>query len=181
LEEIFSILSRLSDSEPAGTIFSVAAFAGLRRGEIAALRWEDYRDGELFVSRSLWNGHVSGPKTPKSAAPVPVIRQVAERLEMHRLRSGSPQTGPMFRNNAGKPMAMDSVENRLVRPALNRCVACSQPEGDHAKADHPYRRDQSIVPWYGWHAARRGLGSNLYRLGVPSKVIQDGVLLVVGG
>jgi hypothetical protein len=26
--------------------------------------------------------------------------------------------------------------------------------------------------WYGWHAARRGLGSNLYRMGVPDMVIQ---------
>jgi integrase len=26
--------------------------------------------------------------------------------------------------------------------------------------------------WHGWHAARRGLGSNLYRLGVPEMVIQ---------
>ncbi|MEJ2009923.1 MAG: tyrosine-type recombinase/integrase [Acidobacteriota bacterium] len=26
--------------------------------------------------------------------------------------------------------------------------------------------------WHGWHAARRGLGSNLYRLGVPDMVIQ---------
>jgi integrase len=26
--------------------------------------------------------------------------------------------------------------------------------------------------WHGWHAARRGLGSNLYRLGVPDIVIQ---------
>jgi len=25
---------------------------------------------------------------------------------------------------------------------------------------------------HGWHAARRGLGTNLYRLGVPDKVIQ---------
>lgn len=27
--------------------------------------------------------------------------------------------------------------------------------------------------WRGWHAARRGLGSNLYALGVPEKVIQQ--------
>jgi Phage integrase family len=26
--------------------------------------------------------------------------------------------------------------------------------------------------WHGWHAARQGLGSNLYRLGVPDMVIQ---------
>jgi integrase len=30
-----------------------------------------------------------------------------------------------------------------------------------------------IVPWpNGWHACRRGLGSNLYRFGVPDMVIQ---------
>jgi integrase len=26
--------------------------------------------------------------------------------------------------------------------------------------------------WHGWHAARRGLGTNLYRLGVADKMIQ---------
>jgi integrase len=30
----------------------------------------------------------------------------------------------------------------------------------------------AIPEWHGWHAARRGLGSNLYRLGVPEMVIQ---------
>src|SRR6266850_7030020 len=29
------------------------------------------------------------------------------------------------------------------------------------------------VPWYGWHAFRRGLATNLHRLGVPAKVIQQ--------
>ena len=37
-----------------------------------------------------------------------------------------------------------------------------------AKVGHPSR----IPEWHGWHAARRGLGSNLYRLGVPDIVIQ---------
>ena len=37
--------------------------------------------------------------------------------------------------------------------------------------DHNYVRDASIPVWHGWHAARRGLGSNLYHLGVPEKVI----------
>lgn len=35
-----------------------------------------------------------------------------------------------------------------------------------------YERDERIPTWYGFHAARRGLGSNLYRLGVYDKVIQ---------
>src|SRR5262249_44887378 len=29
-----------------------------------------------------------------------------------------------------------------------------------------------LIAWRGWHAARRGLGTNLYRLGVPEKTIQ---------
>jgi hypothetical protein len=28
-------------------------------------------------------------------------------------------------------------------------------------------------PWYGWHAFRRGLATNLHRLGVSDKVIQQ--------
>jgi integrase len=35
-----------------------------------------------------------------------------------------------------------------------------------------YERDDGMPEWHGFHAARRGLGSNLYRLGVPSLVIQ---------
>jgi len=30
----------------------------------------------------------------------------------------------------------------------------------------------SGVEWHGWHAFRRGLATNLYRLGVPDKTIQ---------
>ena len=32
--------------------------------------------------------------------------------------------------------------------------------------------DKASLQWRGWHACRRGLGSNLYRLGVPDVVIQ---------
>src|SRR5258708_5839720 len=65
-----------------------------------------------------------------------------------------------------------TVVNRAILPALNRCEACGKAESDHQKADHPYKRDTRIPEWHGWHAARRGLGSNLYRLGVPDMVIQ---------
>ena len=97
--------------------FAVAAFMGLRHGEIQGLLWENYRDGEIYVSRSIWNGRVNDPKTRKGRAPVPVIRQLAERLEMHRLRCGNPQSGPIFANAAGKPLALTSVVNRVILPA----------------------------------------------------------------
>jgi integrase len=170
LEEIQTIISLLP--EPAATAFAVAAFMGLRHGEIQGLLWENYQDGQLYVSRSIWNGRVSDPKTRKGRAPVPVIRQLADRLEMHRLRSGNPSTGPIFANSVGKPLSLGSVVNRVILPVLNRCEECGKAESDHRKTGHPYCRDARIPEWHGWHAARRGLGSNLYRLGVPDMVIQ---------
>jgi len=170
LEEIQVILSLLP--EPAATAFAVAAFMGLRHGEIQGLLWENYHGGEMYVSRSIWNGRISDPKTRKGRAPVPVIRQLADRLEIHRLRYGSRVAGPIFANVLGKPLALSSSVNRVILPALNRCESCGKGESDHDNADHPYKRDARIPEWHGWHAARRGLGSNLYRLGVPDMVIQ---------
>src|SRR5208337_2943362 len=67
LEEVQPMLSVLP--EPAATAFAVAAFMGLRHGEIQGLLWENYRDGEIYVSRSIWNGRVTDPKTRKGRAP----------------------------------------------------------------------------------------------------------------
>jgi integrase len=170
LDELQSIISLLP--EPSATAFAVAAFMGLRHGEIQGLLWENYRDGEMYISRSIWNGRITAPKTRKGRAPVPVIRQLAERLELHRLRCGNPQCGPIFANATGKALALTSVVNRVILPALNRCERCGKSELKHTRTDHDYKRDDRIPEWHGWHAARRGLGSNLYRLGVPDMVIQ---------
>ena len=67
---------------------------------------------------------------------------------------------------------MNDLLGRVILPAINRCEVCRKSENDHSKCDHRYQRDSRIPEWYGWHAARRGLGSNLYRLGVPDIVIQ---------
>jgi integrase len=175
LEEIATILSILP--EPAATIFAVAAYAGLRRGEIEGLEWTDYHDGELHICRSIWNGEVVTPKTKKSAAAVPVIRPLAERLEMHRLRNGNPESGPIFRTSLkpATPLSLHNVVNREILPALNVCAHCGLSEGlPHLKAKKcpGYERDARIPEWQGFHAGRRGLGSNLYRLGTHELVIQ---------
>jgi len=125
----------------------------------------------MHISRSIWNGRVGAPKTRKGRAPVPVIRQLAERLEMHRLRSGNPQSGPVFANASGKSLSLGSIVNRVILPTLNRCETCHKSESDHG-TEHEFKRDAAYPEWHGWHAARRGLGSNLYRLGVAGMVIQ---------
>jgi integrase len=158
--------------EPAATIFAVAAFTGLRRGELQGLRWEDYQNGQIRVRRAIWEGHVSDPKTGTSKGAVPVIKQVADRLEFHQLRSGNPTNGPVFRNSKGGAVCLNNVLGRQILPALKRCE-CGKALPDHAEAKHDFKLDESFPKWRGWHAARRGLGSNLYALGITEKVIQQ--------
>jgi len=170
LEEIKGILAHLP--EPAATAFAIAAYAGLRVGEIEGLDWDEYLDGEIHVSRSVWNTQFVYPKTRKTRAPVPIIRHLAGRLELHRLRCGSPVKGPMFTTTKRTRLSMHNVRERQILPALNRCVLCHKAEDEHAKVDHKYGRDSRIPEWHGWHACRRGLGSNLNKLGVDDSVIQ---------
>jgi len=49
---------------------------------------------------------------------------------------------------------------------------CREKKAEHDEAEHEFVRDDSLPQWHGWHAARRGLGSNLYALGIPEKTIQ---------
>jgi hypothetical protein len=151
LEEIETIVRLLP--EPAATAFATASFAGLRRGEIEGLEWTDYRNGFLWVNRSIWNGHSEEPKTEKSKAFVPVIRQLAERLDMYKLRCGNPALGPIFANSAGGRANMNNLRNRVILPALNRCLHCGLSQGkDHLKQNHRYERDPKYPEWHGFHS-----------------------------
>jgi integrase len=82
LEEITQMLN--VPPEPAATIVAIAAFTGVRKGELRGLLWENYDGEQVLVSQSFWRGHRLDPKTRQSKAPVPVIAQLTRRLEWHR-------------------------------------------------------------------------------------------------
>jgi hypothetical protein len=46
----------------------------------------------------------------------------------------------------------------------SRCETCHKRAADHRISNHEFKSDGRIPEWHGWHAARRGLASNLYRL-----------------
>lgn len=155
LEEIAEMLKILS--EPAATAVATAAFTGLRLGELRGLTWESYEPaqdenslGWLNVTRSIWRSCVGEPKTAKSKAPVPVIPQLALRLDEHRTRCGKPATGPIFTNSVKHPLDLNACYQRDMKDVLKRAG----------------------ISWHGWHGFRRGLASNLNRLGVDDSVIQ---------
>lgn len=151
-----------------------AALTGLRKGEIRGLCWADFDGQTLSVRRSIWNSVENAPKTNRSKAPVPVVKQLTDALEKHKLRMGklAQPNLPVFQAGNGKPLNLDNLVRREIIPALTRCPVCGKREAGHAKAEHEFRLDTSIPSWHGWHAFRRGLATNLHTLGVDDKTIQ---------
>lgn len=80
-------LVEAAESEQDGTLFLVAAFTGLRRGELIALTWRDvlFDQDAIRVRASYTYGHLSTPKSGK-ARTVPMVPQVAQALARLSLR-----------------------------------------------------------------------------------------------
>jgi len=126
-------------------------FTGARKGEIRGFVWEGYDGYAIEIKQSVWRSQVGEPKREKSKGTIPVIAQLKLFLERHRILSGNPSQGFIFRNPLGNPLNFDVLAREVIRPAL----------------------EAEEILWYGWHAFRRGLATNLHRLGVSDKVIQQ--------
>jgi len=151
-----------------------AALTGLRKGEIRGLTWENFDGKELSVKQSVWNSIVNEPKTRRSTAPIPVVKQLADALEAHKIRADklAKPNLPIFQAGNGKPLNLDNLVRRIIAPALSPCAVCKKQEHEHKPEAHVYQRDASLPRWHGWHAFRRGLATNLHALGVDDKTIQ---------
>jgi integrase len=172
LSEIKSMLAVLP--EPAHTVVLTAALTGLRHSELRGLVWGNFDGKELSITRSVWNKTVSEPKTRKSRAPIPVVKQLADALEAHKLRAGklAQPNLPIFQSGKGSPSNLANLARRVIIPALSPCATCQKQEGEHKPEGHNFERDKSLPEWHGWHAFRRGLATNLHALGVDDKTIQ---------
>ena len=148
LGQVLQILDRLPLLEK--SLVATAALAGLRQGELRGLEWTDYMGTELVIKRSIWMSVVNLPKTRASRDSVPVIPALAEILDEYRKSVGNPEVGVVFHSGDGLPISVDRVGRRVVRREL----------------------EAIRLPWYGWHAFRRGLASNLYEIGAQDKVVQ---------
>ncbi len=145
-QEIMNVLSGMPHAA-----IAVASWTGLDKGEIEGLRWEDFKNGNLYVTRKVWEGNIKLPKTEARKASIPVIRPLAEVLTEYRTECGEPTEGWLFPSNRidkALPIRLDNLAKRHIIPNL--------PNG---------------ISWHGWHAFRRGLATNLRAMGVPDDVI----------
>jgi integrase len=172
LPEIRGLLGDVSD-EIARVMIALAGYCGLSKSEIAGMTWEAYdAEGEISVTSSVVNGVRGETKTEARKNSVPVIQPVRELLDLYRLRLGNPTKGVMFETENHTPIDLKNIYTRRIEPILSACADCGETKKKHTVADHEYRRRPEAVQWRGWHAFRRGLGSNLNELGVPDLTIQ---------
>jgi integrase len=164
LEEAENMVTALVDHVDCQLMIALACFLGLRPGEIAALRWEDFDAGNVHIRRSVVRGKIGTPKTEESLASLPLISQVKVPLELWRRKCGKPEEGWVFGSSgvlpdeyivspelkylAGGPAPVDlhNVISRVIIPHVNgrKCVPCDKVQ------------TKSKVVWKGLYAGRRG-------------------------
>jgi integrase len=141
VEEAEDIISALVDRVDCQLIMSLACFLGLRPGEIAALRWEDFDEENVHIRRSVVRGIVGTPKTRESIASLPLIDRVRVPLELWRQKS--PDTsGWLLPSAHNTPIDLHNLAKRTIRPIL---------------------QSKNLV-WKGLYAGRRGAGTAIIAL-----------------
>jgi integrase len=112
-EQAQALLDALPDVDR--PLWTVAFFAGLRRGELRALRWDDVdlAEGVIGVSRSLDDmvGEIE-VKSDAGERDVPLIGRVRRELVAHRLATGRSGSDLVFGRTARLPFTPSAVRHR---------------------------------------------------------------------
>jgi integrase len=158
-DEVIAILDVLRSAKDLGerqrlqaqAAIALTFFAGLRPGEARGVRWEDYDGRALSVKQSVWRKHTTDPKTASAAKPVPVIEPLRELLSALRLAEGNPANGPILRGEKGRPLDLDMLTKRAIRPTLRN------PKNYRISS----LNDWKPLEWHGFYSLRRGIATQL--------------------
>jgi integrase len=146
-EEIENIISALVDRVDCQLIMALSFFAGLRKGEIQGLKWGDIDKDYIHVRRNITKGkgglHLTTPKTLKSVRTIPLIQPVKGLLLLWRAKK--PDGEFVIARN------LTTVAKVTIRPTLKKAG----------------------LTWRGYHAGRRGLGTELRKLTGNSNAGRD--------
>jgi integrase len=114
-EEVQALV-RAAASEQDASIFLTAAFTGLRRGELIALRWRDvdFDRSAIRVSGSYANGKLTTPKSGRGRV-VPMVPEVAERLaKLSQRPEGTGDDDLVFPGDLGIYLDGSALRRRFV-------------------------------------------------------------------
>jgi integrase len=123
-------LVRAARSEQDAAIFLTAAFTGLRRGELIAIRWCDvlFERDAIRVRASYSYGALTSPKSGR-ARTVPMVSVVAERLTALRERPYFTANDDLvFAGERGEYLAGSALRRRYkTSPQTRRTSRASFP------------------------------------------------------
>lgn len=140
LGEMENIISALVEHVDAQLVMALSFFLGLRKGEIQGLQWSDIEGGFIHVRRAFSRGVVGPPKSKKSLRSLPIIQPVKGLLALWRAKARDWVW--VFANTEGNASNMDRFANTTIKPVLRKAK----------------------LKWKGFHAGRRGLGTELRSL-----------------
>ncbi len=157
--EAAELLAALPDDDRA--LWATAFYAGLRRGELRALKWSDVdlKGRMIRVERTLDDGERArpgetiAPKTKAGRRRVPVARVLHGELAAHKLRTGRDADALVFGRTASEPFTPSTVRRRAL--------ATWDPEEGEERQHEPI----------GLHEARHTLASTMIAAGADLKTI----------
>jgi integrase len=157
VEELEALIRAVPDDELGAlerVLYRTAAMAGLRRGELLALRWQDvdWAAGVIRVRRNHTRGEFTTPKSRHSSRAVPLADRLGGELDRH------------FRRSRFK------CDDNLVfaHPQLGTVLDSSKLRKRYIAA-----RDRAGVRKVRFHDLRRTFGTHMAAAGAPLRSLQE--------
>ncbi len=127
IEEIDQLFAVLPPRDK--LICRIAIVMGLRPGELFALTWKDYRNGELRIEKSWVKGEIKETKTKASVASIWVPPTIAQELEQWRKATTS-DSPYIFPTRKGRPIGSLYYRSHVMIPAAIRAgIMPPRPKG----------------------------------------------------
>jgi integrase len=173
-EEIEDVITALVDRVDCQLIMALSFFAGLRKGEIAGLQWEDIDADWIHVRRNLNKGngglHLTTPKTKKSVRSVPLIQPVKGLLSLWRGKNTNGEF--VFTSN------LTTLAKGTIRPTLEKAVesvSCWKTRPRHYSAGTHRQQQCSPCDMLG-HSTTQVTEAH-YEAAMPEEVLKGMKLL----
>lgn len=167
--EATALIAAIPEVERA--LWACAFYAGLRRGELQALRWSDVdlAARTIHVCRG-WDA-IEGEQGAKSKAGdrrVPILDPLARELAAHKLRSTSDDDALVFGSRGAGPFSPETVRRHSL--AAWGWKEAQNPELDGPKTVWIKARENAVAP-ITLHEARHTCASLLIAAGVNAKAL----------
>jgi integrase len=166
-----------------GALWATAMYAGLRRGELAALRWEDVdlAAGVIRVERS-WDvkDGVIEPKSESGRRTVPIASVLRDFLVGHKLQAGR-SGGLVFGRTSEVPFGPTGVRKRAESAWRRRRLECARELAQAAgyefdalaETDREPFLDQAGFEPITLHECRHTFASLMIGAGVNAKALSS--------